>query len=96
MDMDVKFDFTTDSPNYWDGFWERNDGLGYGGSDPDASSPTLRNYHRQLWSKPLPNGQFLELSEGSGRNYLFWNDFRFGSDSIIVSLRYRRKNVFSS
>ncbi len=21
--IDVNFDFTTDSPRYWDGFWER-------------------------------------------------------------------------
>ena len=90
MDIDITFDFTTDSPGYWDGFWNRNNGLGAGGSDPDTSSPTLRNYHKQLWSKPLPNGQFFELSEGSGYNYLYWNGFRFGSDSIIVSLRYKR------
>jgi len=27
-----------------------------GGKDPDRFSPTMRSYHRQLWSKPLPNG----------------------------------------
>ena len=26
------------------------------GKDPDAHSPTLRRYHKALWSKPLPNG----------------------------------------
>ena len=25
--IDVTFDFTSDSYNYWDGFWDRNDGL---------------------------------------------------------------------
>ena len=25
------------------------------GGDPDISSPTLRLYHKFLWSKPLPN-----------------------------------------
>ena len=39
--IDVAFDFTTDSPGYWDGFWERNNGLGAGACDPDACSPTL-------------------------------------------------------
>lgn len=46
--IDVTFDFTTDSPGYWDGFWENNDGLGAGGSDPDSSSSTLQEYHRAL------------------------------------------------
>lgn len=27
---------------------------------------------------------------GSGANYLTWNGYRFGSDSIIVSFRYKR------
>lgn len=26
------------------------------GKDPDSFSPTLRQYHRELWSKELPNG----------------------------------------
>jgi hypothetical protein len=26
-DIDVNFDFTTDTKGSWDGFWERNDGL---------------------------------------------------------------------
>ena len=25
--IDVSFDFTTDSYKYWDGFWDRKDGL---------------------------------------------------------------------
>jgi hypothetical protein len=29
------------------------------GGDPDSTSPTLRSYHKLLWSKPLPNGQTL-------------------------------------
>ena len=35
MKIDVSFDFTTDSPGYWDGFLDRYDGFGYGASDPD-------------------------------------------------------------
>ena len=90
MMIDIAFDFTTDSPCYWDGFWDRKDGLGAGGSDPDTSSPTLRRYHKLLWSKTLPNGEVMDLREGRGSDYLTWKDFRFGSDSIIVSFRYKK------
>lgn len=88
--IDVDYNFTTDSPGYWDGFWERNAGLGYGGSDPDNASPTLREYHKILWSKPLPNGETMNLKPGNGPYYLTWKDFRFGSDAIIVSFRYQK------
>lgn len=87
--IDVTFDFTTDSPGYWDGFWSRNEGLGAGACDPDACSPTLQRYHQLLWSKTLPNGEFFELSRYSGLNYLNWRDMYFGSDSILASFRYR-------
>ncbi len=88
--IDVSFDFTTDSPGYWDDFWNRNDGLGAGGSDPDIASPTLQEYHRILWSRELPNGQTMVLKKGIGSNYLTWNGFRFGSDSITATFRYKR------
>lgn len=92
--IDIAFDFTLDSYRYWDGFWERKDGLGAGYSDPDSSSPMLQEYHRILWSRELPNGQIMELQKGIESNYLTWNGFRFGSDSIIVSFRYYRyKNI---
>lgn len=29
------------------------------GGDPDSTSPTLRAYHKILWSKPLPNGKMF-------------------------------------
>ena len=89
MIIDTTFDFTTDSPGYWDDFWNRNDGMGAGGSDPDNSSPMLREYHRLLWSKKLPNGEKMELKSGSGSNYLVWNDFRFSKIlQIIFGLEY--------
>ena len=31
------------------------------GKDPDSHSPTLRKYHKILWSKPLPDGRMFEL-----------------------------------
>lgn len=45
--IDVSFDVSTDA----------------GGRDPDTHSPTLRRYHRILWSKPLPNGDPFNLAE---------------------------------
>lgn len=88
--VDTSFDFTSDTPHYWDGFWEVRNGLGVAGNDPDAMSPTLREYHRILWSKTLPNGEKMELSFGPNNEYLTWGGFSFGSDSIIVSFRYEK------
>lgn len=89
LQINVEFDFTTDTPTYWNGFWERRDGLGLGACDPDTYSSTLKAYHQLLWSKPLPNGDVMDLKpDPSG--YLSWKVFRFGSDSIIVDFRYER------
>jgi hypothetical protein len=41
------------------------------GSDPDSTSPTLRRYHKILWSKPLPNGELFELSDIKNDAYLY-------------------------
>ena len=90
MPLDVDFDFTTDTPGFWDGFWERNDGLGYCGNDPDTHSPALKEYHRILWSRELPNGQIMKLEPGYGSDYLVWNGMRFASDSITTGFRYKR------
>lgn len=89
MNIDTTFDFTTDTKGFWDGFWERSD-LGVGGNDPDSKSKTLQCYHQKLWSRALPNGEKMELSTGKGSDYLVWNSFRFGSDSITTSFRYER------
>lgn len=88
--IDITFDFTQDSIEFWDNFWERNNGLGAGGSDPDVASKTLQKYHSILWSKQLPNGEIMKLCEGRGSNYLTWDRFRFGSDSIVTSFRYNK------
>jgi hypothetical protein len=88
--IDVNFDFTLDSPHYWDNFWQNNGGLGGGNCDPDSASKKLRKYNQELWSRLLPNGKKMELSL-SQNGSLKWGSFRFGSDSIIVSFRYERQ-----
>lgn len=88
--VDITFDFTTDTPDYWDRFWVRKNGLGVAGNDPDALSPTLKKYQKALWSKELPNGEIMDLTIGHGYSYLTWKDFRFGSDSIPASFRYHK------
>ena len=48
MKIDINFNFYSDTPK---------------GKDPDSHSPTLRNYHKILWSKALPNGLKFELDD---------------------------------
>lgn len=52
-------------------------------SDPDANSRTLRELHKILWSKELPNGEQLDLVACS-YNGLKWEkeNITFSSDSI--------------
>ena len=73
--IDTTFDFRLDTP---------------AGNDPDKYSQTLKTYHQLLWSKTLPNGEVMKLEQGKGLYYLTWKDFDFGSDSIIVELRYKK------
>ena len=89
INIDVTYDFTSDTKGYWYGYWERDPLFGGTNRDPDNSSKTMQLYHRFLYSKPLPNGETMELKIGTGANYLYWNNFRFGSDSIIASFRYQ-------
>ena len=59
--------------------------------DPDSTSPTLRSYHRILWSKPLPNGKTFELIDNKSGAYLYHNsdlgEFCLGSDAITHSYK---------
>ena len=77
MKIDTSFDFRSDS----------------NGNDPDSHSPTLRAYHRFLWSKRLPVGETLELEiTGSTLVYRFnMQTLKFGSDSISNSFMGTRK-----
>jgi len=71
MRIDTSFDFRTDAS----------------GKDPDAYSPTLRQYHRLLWSKPLPSGRPFDLSDTRPGAYLHHQselgEFVLSSDSVI-------------
>lgn len=62
-----------------------------GGGDPDRSSPTLRRYHRLLWSKPLPDGTVFTLDDATPHCYLHHasavGEFFLTSDSIVHSYR---------
>src|SRR5664279_3105805 len=56
------------------------------GGDPDSTSPTLRKYHKILWSKPLPKGKTFELYDNNNDEYLYHKselgEFFLGSDAI--------------
>jgi hypothetical protein len=66
-----------------------------GGGDPDATSKTLRAYHKFLWSKPLPNGLNFQLRDDVPKTYLHSHselgEFALGSDAITHSYRNQKK-----
>ena len=65
------------------------------GGDPDSTSKTLRNYHKLLWSKPLPNGNVFKLNYNTNKGYLNHNseigEFFLGSDSITHSYKNHKR-----
>jgi hypothetical protein len=65
------------------------------GGDPDSTSSTLRLYHKILWSKPLPNGQWFELDNKKSGTYLYHKsvlgEFNLGSDAIVHSYRNQKR-----
>lgn len=65
------------------------------GGDPDKTSPTLRRYHKLLWSKPLPSGKIFTLADNQPKCYLHHQselgEFRLGSDAITNSYRDQRR-----
>ena len=79
--------FLDDNPDYFKGYWENNQGMGGSDWDPDSKSVTLQKYNRILWSKQLPNGEYMNLTPGNNGE-LLWNGNRYSSDSIIISFRY--------
>jgi len=64
------------------------------GGDPDRTSPTLRKYHKILWSKPLLNGKLFELTDKKKGEYLYHNselgEYYLGSDAITHSYKNHR------
>lgn len=72
--IDITFDFRSDTPV---------------GKDPDALSPTLRKYHKFLWSKSLPNGAMFTLDDTKENFYLYHQsnlgEFSLSSDTVIPS-----------
>lgn len=70
--IDVNFDFRSDTPP---------------GKDPDSHSPTLRMYHKILWSKPLPTNREFTLQGDRRGSYLYHfsehGEFKLSSDTII-------------
>ena len=80
MDIDVIFDFRSDTPP---------------GKDPDTWSPTLRHYHRLLWSKPLPSGEPFALDDATPGAYLHHRsaigEFWLSSDSVVPTFSRTRR-----
>jgi hypothetical protein len=80
MWIDTSFDFRTDAS----------------GKDPDTHSPTLRQYHKLLWSKPLPSGRPFYLSDATPGVYLHHHsellgEFFLCSDAVIPAFtRWKR------
>jgi len=74
--IDISYNFYADTPP---------------NKDPDAHSPTLRRYHKKLWSKRLPNGQLFQLVDTRPKTYLYHKsdlgEFFLSSDAITHSYR---------
>ena len=72
--IDTAFDFRSDIPGWPD-------------ADPDADSPTLRRYHKLLWSKPLRRGELFTLDDTRRGAYLDHRsdleEFWLGSDAVM-------------
>jgi hypothetical protein len=71
--IDTSFDFRADAS----------------GKDPDTYSPTLRLYHKLLWSKQLPSGRLFDLDDTVRGVYLHHGselgEFFLSSDSVIAT-----------
>lgn len=79
-EIDIEFNFYADTPPR---------------KDPDSHSPTLRRYHKALWSKALPNGRQFELLDTHPKSYLYHKselgEFFLNSDAITHSYRTTKR-----
>ncbi|MDO9153310.1 MAG: hypothetical protein Q7U47_06335 [Paludibacter sp.] len=68
------------------------------GGDPDSTSPTLRSYHKMLWSKPLPIGEAFLLTDNKSGTYLYHKsglgEYFLGSDAITHSYRNHKRKTW--
>jgi len=76
--IDPTFDFRSDTPP---------------NKDPDAFSQTLKSYHKLLWSKELPNGQKLNLSDGIKGHYLHFSEGGIGLNLTSDAITHTYRNV---
>lgn len=75
-DIDVTFNFWRDTP-------KRK------GADPDSDSETLRQYHKVLWSKRLPGGEYFEL-DGKLHHRSALGEFWLSSDAVIPTFKWNK------
>jgi hypothetical protein len=65
--------------------------------DADAASPTLRAYHKLLWSKALPSGDRFDLDDTTPNAYLHHRsargEFYLTSDSMQTWTKWTRKRI---
>jgi hypothetical protein len=77
--IDITFDTYSDTPP---------------GKDPDTYSPTLKQYHKLLWSKPLPNETVFKLSDTVPGAYLHHHsdlgEFFLSSDAITHTYHFTK------
>lgn len=80
IDIDIAYDFRQDTPK---------------GKDPDRYSKTLRQYHKALWSKPLPSGDLFQLNDAMPGHYLYHQSsvgvFSLSSDAVIPTFKWNNK-----
>jgi len=87
-EINTAFCFKSDTP------WGKKRGA-IRKKDPDAFSPTLRRYHKLLWSKPLPDGFPFKLVDTIPKSYLYHKsekgEFWLSSDTVIPTFTREKK-----
>ena len=64
--IDVEFDFTSDTKDYWKDYWTGDPLLGCVNQDPDCASKTMQLYHKipDVWNRlqiRLTNGMRMVM-----------------------------------